>query len=137
MVLPGARDRRLGRCRVVVFLLPGVGARALRWPPSRRQCHSREAFRLAALSPEHGSAVPGPKPLAVMPRMAVPVWIVRLLGPNTWRELLAEIDALFHAGRWTDAARTGFGPEHRRLGPGAARRTDSGAGADADTPMPV
>jgi uroporphyrinogen-III synthase len=76
-----------GSFDVVVFLT-GVGARALLATVERR--HSREAF-VAALSRTR-VAVRGPKPLAVMREWQVPVWIVAP-EPNTWRELLAEIDA--------------------------------------------
>lgn len=76
-----------GSFDVVVFLT-GVGARALLAAVEPR--HSREAF-VAALSRTR-VAVRGPKPLAVMRDWQVPVWIVAP-EPNTWRELLAEIDA--------------------------------------------
>jgi uroporphyrinogen-III synthase len=76
-----------GSFDVVVFLT-GVGARALLAAVEHR--HSREAF-VAALSRTR-VAVRGPKPLAVMRDWQVPIWIVAP-EPNTWRELLAEIDA--------------------------------------------
>jgi len=76
-----------GSFDVVVFLT-GVGARALLAAVERR--HSREAF-VASLSRTRVAAR-GPKPLAVMRDWQVPVWIAAP-EPNTWRDLLAEIDA--------------------------------------------
>ncbi len=72
----------------VVIFLTGVGARALLAAVEHR--HSRQTF-IAALSRTR-VAVRGPKPLAVMREWQVPVWIVAP-EPNTWRELLTEIDA--------------------------------------------
>jgi len=82
-----ARDLIDGSFDVVIFLT-GVGARALLAAVEHR--HPRDAF-VAALSRTR-VAVRGPKPLAVMREWQVPVWIVAP-EPNTWRELLAEIDA--------------------------------------------
>lgn len=72
----------------VVIFLTGVGARAILSAVEHR--HSRETF-VAALSRTR-VAVRGPKPLAVMREWHVPVWVAAP-EPNTWRELLAEIDA--------------------------------------------
>jgi uroporphyrinogen-III synthase len=72
----------------VVVFLTGVGARALLAAVEHE--HPREKF-LAALSRVR-VAVRGPKPLAVMREWQVPVWLVAP-EPNTWRELMAELDA--------------------------------------------
>lgn len=76
-----------GRCDVVIFLT-GVGARAML--AAIEPQHPREKF-IEALSRAR-VAVRGPKPLSVMREWQVPVWVVAP-EPNTWRELLAEIDA--------------------------------------------
>lgn len=79
-----------GRFDAVIFLT-GVGARALLVAIEPR--HPRDKF-LEALSRVR-VAVRGPKPLAIMREWAVPVWVVAP-EPNTWRELLSEIDAHEH-----------------------------------------
>ena len=71
-----------------VIFLTGVGARALLAVIERAQ--SKDAF-LAALA-RTKAAVRGPKPLAVLREWQVPVWTTAP-EPNTWRELLAAIDA--------------------------------------------
>jgi uroporphyrinogen-III synthase len=76
-----------GEFEVVVFLT-GVGARA--WLEVVTQTVSREDF-LAALTRTR-VVVRGPKPLAVMREWRVPVWVVAP-EPNTWRELVAALDA--------------------------------------------
>ncbi len=71
----------------VVVFLTGVGARALL--AAIENAHPRESF-LAALARTR-VAVRGPKPLAVMREWRIPVWLTAP-EPNTWRELIAEID---------------------------------------------
>jgi len=71
----------------VVVFLTGVGARALL--AAIENAHARESF-LAALARTR-VAVRGPKPLAVMREWRIPVWLTAP-EPNTWRELVAEID---------------------------------------------
>jgi uroporphyrinogen-III synthase len=72
----------------VVIFLTGVGARALieiverKWP---------RADFLAALARTKVVAR-GPKPLSVLRELAIPVWIA-VPEPNTWRELVAALDA--------------------------------------------
>ena len=83
----------------VVVLLTGVGARA--WiDVADRVCHAREAF-VDALTRVR-VAVRGPKPLAVLRELQVPAWVTAP-EPNTWRDLLAAIDAagadVLHATR--------------------------------------
>jgi len=72
----------------IVIFLTGVGTRALTDVVAR--AHSREAF-VAALGRTKVVAR-GPKPLAVLRELQVPVW-VSVPEPNTWRELLAALDA--------------------------------------------
>ncbi len=71
-----------------VVFLTGVGTRALLDVVDR--AGSREAF-LAALA-KTKVAARGPKPLAVLRELKVPVWVAAP-EPNTWRELLAALDA--------------------------------------------
>jgi len=77
----------------LVVLLTGVGTRALLEVVER--VHPRERF-VAALA-RTKVAVRGPKPLAVMRELQVPVAVVAP-EPNTWRELLAALDAFFVVG---------------------------------------
>ena len=72
----------------IVILLTGVGTRALLEVVQTK--HPRDAF-IAALA-QTKVAVRGPKPLAVLREWSVPVWVTAL-EPNTWRELLAALDA--------------------------------------------
>ncbi len=72
----------------IVVLLTGVGVRALL--KVVEQALPRDAF-IAALT-RTKIAARGPKPLAVLRELAVPVWVVAP-EPNTWRELLAAMDA--------------------------------------------
>lgn len=72
----------------VVIFLTGVGTRALVAVVEPR--YSREAF--AAALARTRVVVRGPKPLAAVRELQVPVWIT-VPEPNTWRELLAAIDA--------------------------------------------
>ncbi len=76
-----------GDFQVVVFLT-GVGTRALM--RAIEPSYSREAI-VAALARTKVVAR-GPKPLAVLRELGVPVW-VSVPEPNTWRELLAALDA--------------------------------------------
>ena len=71
-----------------VILLTGVGTRALIDVVDRAR--SREAF-VAALA-KTKVVVRGPKPLAVLRELNVPAWVAAP-EPNTWRELLAALDA--------------------------------------------
>ncbi len=73
----------------MVVLLTGVGARALIEIVERVR-GDREPF-LRALR-ETTVVARGPKPLAVMRELNVPVWLTAP-EPNTWRELLAALDA--------------------------------------------
>lgn len=72
----------------IVILLTGVGTRALL--EVVQTAHPREAF-VAALGKARLVAR-GPKPLAVLRELQLPVWVA-VPEPNTWRELLAAIDA--------------------------------------------
>jgi uroporphyrinogen-III synthase len=76
-----------GEFDVVVFLT-GVGTRLLLNVAER--AFARETF-VAALTRVKVVAR-GPKPLAVLRELQVPVWVAAP-EPNTWRELLAAIDA--------------------------------------------
>jgi uroporphyrinogen-III synthase len=76
-----------GEFDIIVFLT-GVGARALVSVVER--VHSRDAF-IAALA-RLKIAARGPKPVAVLRELQVPVWVVAP-EPNTWRELIAAMDA--------------------------------------------
>jgi uroporphyrinogen-III synthase len=71
-----------------VVLLTGVGTRAL--VNVAAELEMRDAF-VAALSRVRVVAR-GPKPLAVLRELNVPVWIAAP-EPNTWREVLHAIDA--------------------------------------------
>jgi uroporphyrinogen-III synthase len=72
----------------IVIFLTGVGTRALANMIER--AYPREAFT-AALARTRVVAR-GPKPLAVLRELQVPVWVA-VPEPNTWRELLAALDA--------------------------------------------
>ena len=72
----------------LVLLLTGVGARAL-LDIVQRARGSRKKF-VDALA-QTMVVVRGPKPLAVMRELQVPVWLTAP-EPNTWRELLAALD---------------------------------------------
>ena len=73
----------------MVVLLTGVGTRALVDLVDRVQ-HRREEF-VAALGRTRVVAR-GPKPLAVLRELGVPAWVAAP-EPNTWRELVAALDA--------------------------------------------
>jgi uroporphyrinogen-III synthase len=77
----------------VVIFLTGVGARALVSVVEAK--YPRQEF-LAALARSR-VVVRGPKPLAVLRELKVPVWVI-VPEPNTWRELLAAIDD--RGGEW-------------------------------------
>jgi uroporphyrinogen-III synthase len=77
----------LGEIDVVIFLT-GVGARAL--ADVFEQAHPGGDLHAALSSVK--VAVRGPKPGRVMREMNVPIW-VSAPEPNTWRELMAEMDA--------------------------------------------
>jgi uroporphyrinogen-III synthase len=72
----------------IVIFLTGVGTRAL--VRVIETTYPRDAF-LAALARTKVVAR-GPKPLAVLRELAVPVWIA-VPEPNTWREVLSGLDA--------------------------------------------
>jgi uroporphyrinogen-III synthase len=76
-----------GEFDVVVFLT-GAGTRAL-VSVIEPTC-PRETFTAALARTK--VAARGPKPLAVLRELQVPIWVVAP-EPNTWRELLAAIDA--------------------------------------------
>jgi uroporphyrinogen-III synthase len=72
----------------IVVFLTGVGARAL-MNVVEAAC-PRDAF--AAALARTKVAARGPKPVAVLRELQVPVWVTAP-EPNTWRELVAAIDA--------------------------------------------
>ena len=72
----------------IVVFLTGVGARAL-MKVVEAAC-PREAF--AAALARTKVAARGPKPVAVLRELQVPVWVTAP-EPNTWRELVAALDA--------------------------------------------
>jgi uroporphyrinogen-III synthase len=76
-----------GELDIVIFLT-GVGTRALVTVAERR--YPRDL--LAAALGRTKVVVRGPKPLAAVRELQVPVWVT-VPEPNTWRELLAAIDA--------------------------------------------
>jgi uroporphyrinogen-III synthase len=73
----------------VVILLTGVGTRALVEIVDRVR-QQREPF-LAALARTRVVAR-GPKPVAVLRELKIPVWLTAP-EPNTWKELVAALDA--------------------------------------------
>ena len=72
----------------IVVFLTGVGARAL-MAVVEAAC-PREVF--AAALARTKVAARGPKPMAVLRELKVPVWVTAP-EPNTWRELVAALDA--------------------------------------------
>ena len=72
----------------IVIFLTGVGARVLVSVVER--AYPREAF-IAALA-RTKVVVRGPKPLAVLRERHVPIWVAAP-EPNTWRDVLAAIEA--------------------------------------------
>ena len=76
-----------GEFSVVIFLT-GVGTRALASAIERVYC--REAWSAALARTK--VVARGPKPLAALRELKVPVWIA-VPEPNTWRELLHAVDA--------------------------------------------
>lgn len=82
-----AEELLAGRYHLVIFLT-GVGTRALFGLLEKRYPREEllEALKRAAVM------VRGPKPTAVLREMAVPI-TVAAPEPNTWREIVAELDA--------------------------------------------
>jgi uroporphyrinogen-III synthase len=78
----------------LVIFLTGVGTRAL--VAVVDAAGSRESF-LAALR-RTKVVVRGPKPMAALRELDVPVWLA-VPEPNTWREVLAALDAKTAAAR--------------------------------------
>jgi len=78
---------RRGEVDVVIFLT-GVGTRALVSVVERTG--SRDSFLTALRRTK--VVVRGPKPMAALRELDVPVWLA-VPEPNTWRELLAALDA--------------------------------------------
>jgi uroporphyrinogen-III synthase len=72
----------------VVIFLTGVGTRAL--VDVVEPTYSRDAFVAALLRTR--VVARGPKPLAVLRELGVPVWIT-VPEPNTWHQLLEAIDS--------------------------------------------
>jgi uroporphyrinogen-III synthase len=92
-VLGFARSVIAGAFDAVVFLT-GVGVRALADTATR--AGEREAF-IGALGRTR-VITRGPKPVAALRELQVPVW-ANAPEPNTWRELVAAVDA--KASEWT------------------------------------
>jgi uroporphyrinogen-III synthase len=98
-------DRLIGGSFDLVILLTGVGTRALLEVIAG--AGRRDEF-VAALA--ETKVVPrGPKPLSVMRELGLAPWVM-VPEPNTWREVLAAIDAA--ASRLAEAA-----PRQRRPAP--------------------
>jgi uroporphyrinogen-III synthase len=76
-----------GELEVVIFLT-GVGTRAL--VNVIEPAYSRDAFAAALAGTR--IVARGPKPLAVLRELKVPIWIA-VPEPNTWQELVTAIDA--------------------------------------------
>ena len=72
----------------VVIFLTGVGTRAL--VSAVEAVHSRES--VAAALARTRIVARGPKPLAALRELHVPVWVTAP-EPNTWREVLSALDA--------------------------------------------
>ncbi|HWB31439.1 MAG TPA: uroporphyrinogen-III synthase [Vicinamibacterales bacterium] len=83
-----------GRFDAVIFLT-GVGVRALVAAVDRAGL--RESF-LRALAQTH-VVTRGPKPVAALRELHVPIW-VNAPEPNTWRELIAALDAKAREASW-------------------------------------
>jgi len=101
-----ADDLFAGRVDLVVFMT-GVGARTLLQAVETR--HDRVQF-LQALD-RTSIAVRGPKPLAVLREWNVHV-DARAPEPNTWRELLTELDARFDLAGLRTAVQEYGQPSH-------------------------
>jgi uroporphyrinogen-III synthase len=84
-----AADRLIAGEFDLVILLTGVGTRALLDVVTAAR-GSADAFVAALRSTR--VAVRGPKPASVLRDLQVPVWVIAP-EPNTWRELLAAIEA--------------------------------------------
>lgn len=72
----------------IAIFLTGVGVRALL--EAIQPEYSRERF--AAALARTKTVVRGPKPLAVLRELQVPVWVTAA-EPNTWREVISAMDA--------------------------------------------
>ena len=86
-----------GELDIIIFLT-GVGARALLDRVAGE--HGQEAVTRALAATR--VVARGPKPLAVLQGLGVPVWAAAR-EPNTWRELLAAVDAAAGGGDFTGA----------------------------------
>jgi uroporphyrinogen-III synthase len=84
----------------IVIFLTGVGTRAL--VRAIEGQYDRNRF-IAALS-ETKVVARGPKPLAVLRELGVPVWIA-VPEPNTWREVVSALDAAMSGVRPLDGTR--------------------------------
>jgi uroporphyrinogen-III synthase len=101
----------------LVLLLTGVGTRALLDVVGTK--HSRNAF-VGAL--RQTKVIPrGPKPLAVLRELGVTPWLV-VPEPNTWRELLAEIDKTGESLKGTRVAVQEYGVSNPELVQGLESR---------------
>lgn len=94
----------------LVILLTGVGTRAL--VDVLDGAGRRDAF-VAALG-RTKVAVRGPKPLGVIRELGVPAWVTAP-EPNTWRELLAALDATGTSLREQRVAVQEYGIANREL----------------------
>lgn len=94
----------------LVILLTGVGTRAL--VDVLDGAGRRDAF-VAALG-RTKVAVRGPKPLGVIRELGVPAWVTAP-EPNTWRELLAALDATGTSLREQRVAVQEYGVANREL----------------------
>src|SRR5919197_5608347 len=75
----------------IVIFLTGVGVRALL--EAIQPDYSRERFASAVARTK--TVVRGPKPLAVLRELRVPVWVTAP-EPNTWREVITAMEAHAH-----------------------------------------
>jgi uroporphyrinogen-III synthase len=110
----------------LVILLTGVGTRALL--DVVESAGRRDAF-VSALA-RTKAAVRGPKPLAVLRELGVPAWVTAP-EPNTWRELLAALDASGTSLKGLNVAVQEYGVANQELQQGLEAR-----GARV-TPVPV
>jgi uroporphyrinogen-III synthase len=103
----------------IVIFLTGVGTRALL--EVIEAAHSRDAVHKAL---ERTKVVArGPKPLAVLRELQIPIWVTAP-EPNTWREVLSAIDAQAQAGtiRGLNVAVQEYGVSNPELLDGLAER---------------
>ena len=101
----------------IVILLTGVGTRALLEVVQTK--HPNDAF-IAALR-RTKVVVRGPKPLSVLREWQVPVWVAAP-EPNTWKELLAALDATGDALKGKRIAVQEYGAANPDLLAGLAER---------------